>query len=80
MRYEAGIELSEAIIYLINKIQEFNILGLIISFIAIIIIGNFLLYPIGEAALIYGVKDHEKANSSAIGKGTRKFFMMLEFS
>ena len=80
MRYETGIELSEAIIYLINKIQEFDILGFTITFIAIITIGNFLLYPIGEAALIYGTKDHEKKGSSAISQGIKKFFVMLEFN
>jgi hypothetical protein len=45
-KYEAGVEISEALLYLITKIQEFNIIGIIITVIAIVIIGNFLIYPI----------------------------------
>jgi hypothetical protein len=45
-RYESGIELSNAFVYLINKVQELDIRGFIISFILIVVIGNFLLYPI----------------------------------
>ncbi|MDR0370191.1 MAG: hypothetical protein LBH96_07020 [Candidatus Peribacteria bacterium] len=37
-KYEAGVEISEALLYLITKIQEFNIIGIIIIVIAIVII------------------------------------------
>ena len=79
-RYESGVELSSAIVYIINKIQEFDILGFIISFVIIVIIGNFLLYPIGEASLIYYIQENGKKLSSSISKGMRKFFVMFEFN
>jgi len=45
-KYETGVEISDALLYLITKVQEFNITGIIISIVIIIIIGNFLVYPI----------------------------------
>ena len=79
-RYESGVELSNALVYIINKIQEFDIRGFIISFVLIILIGNFLLYPIGEASLVYYMQDNAKKLSSSISKGIRKFFVMFEFN
>ncbi|MDR0650014.1 MAG: hypothetical protein LBG59_01005 [Candidatus Peribacteria bacterium] len=79
-RYESGIEISNAFLYLINKVQELNMRGFIISLILIIVIGNFLLYPIGEAAVIYYIKEGGNKLATAITKGIKKFFVMFEFN
>ena len=79
-KYEAGVEISQALLYFITKIQEFNILGIIITVIVIVTIGNFLIYPIGCASIIYFIEDEGKNLSRAIGKGMKKFFRMFEFN
>ncbi|MDR2191128.1 MAG: hypothetical protein LBP53_08445 [Candidatus Peribacteria bacterium] len=79
-RYEAGIQLSNAFVYLITKVQELNMRGFIISLLIIVIIGNFLIYPIGEAAITYAVQDKGNKLAGAITKGIKKFFVMLEFN
>lgn len=79
-KYEAGVEISEALLYLITKIQEFNIIGIIITVIAIVIIWNFLIYPIWGASIIYFIKDEGKSLAKAIWKGIKKFFVMFEFN
>jgi hypothetical protein len=79
-RYESGIDTSDALIYMVNKIQDLNIWGFIIGFLFIIIVGAFLLYPIGEASIIYYIQNPEKKLSTAIYKGIKKFFVMIEFN
>lgn len=79
MKYEAGIDTSQALIYLFNTIQSLNIRWVIVAFILIVIIGNFRVYPIGEASIIYYIKSEKKKLTSAIHQGLKKFFPMLEF-
>lgn len=78
-KYEVGVSLSDALKYLFNKIQEFDIIGVIITFFIIVILWNFLLYPIGEATLVYGIKSEENKTLSYVTKGFKKFFAMFEF-
>lgn len=79
MKYEAGVDTSEAMLYLFNTIQELNIRRIIISFILIVVLGYFWIYPIGEATIIYSIKDQEKRLSSSIHRGLKKFFPMMEY-
>ncbi|MDR0607399.1 MAG: hypothetical protein LBG52_03415 [Candidatus Peribacteria bacterium] len=79
MKYEAGIDTSAALIYLFNTIQHLNIRWVIAAFIFIVLIGNFRIYPIGEASIIYYIKAEKRKLTSAIHQGLKKFFPMLEF-
>lgn len=79
-RYESWVQFSDAIFYIFNKIQEFDIIGLIIGFIIVIVIGNFLIYPIGEASIVYYIQNQGKKMASAITKGIKKFFLMFEYN
>jgi len=80
LKYESWVDLSDAILYLINKVQEFNIMGLIVTLIIVIIIRSIWIYPVGEAALLYHIKNEGRHIASSISKGMRKFFVMLEFN
>jgi hypothetical protein len=51
-----------------------------VSLIIVIIIRSFWIYPVGEASLIYYIKNEGKNIASALSKGMRKFFVMLEFN
>lgn len=79
MKYETGVDTSEAMLYLFNTVQELNIRRIIIAFLLIVLIGYFWIYPIGEATIIYSIKDEGKKLSSAIHKGLKKFFPMMEY-
>ena len=73
------INISETFIYLFNTIQDLNIMGVIIGFIFIVLIGYFFIYPVSEATLIYAMQEDWKNISKSFNKGLKKFFPMLEF-
>lgn len=79
MKYNSGIDASTALIYLFNKIQEFNITGVIMSFVLAAVIGYFYVYPVGEATLIYAVQQEGNNISKSFNQGIKKFFKMLEY-
>ncbi len=79
MKYNSWIDTSAALIYLFNKIQELNITGVIIGFILIAVIGYFYVYPVGEATLIYAMKEEGRNLSKSLNQGLKKFFHMLEY-
>jgi hypothetical protein len=76
-RYEAGVDISTAILYLFNKIQELNIRGVIIPFVLVILIRYIYIYHIGEASLIYYIQNEGKKFFSALHRGIQKFFPMM---
>ena len=79
MQYNAGINVSEALIYIFNTIQELNILAVIITFILIALIGYFYIYPVAEATLISTMKEWGNNLAKALNQGLKKFFYMLEY-
>ena len=77
-QYEKWVNFSDTLIYIFNKIQEFNIVGFIIWFIIIVIIWNLWIYPIGEGAMVYSLKSEDHKLSPSITKWLKKFFVMLQ--
>jgi len=55
-------------------------MGFIVTLIIVIIIRSVRIYPIGEASIIYHIKNEGKHIASSISKGMKKFFVMLEFN
>ena len=76
-RYESGMDISTAILYLFNKIQELNIRGVIIPFALVILIRYLYVYHVGTASLIYYIQNDGKKFFTAIRKGFSKFFPMM---
>ena len=78
-QYAKGLDISETLLYVFNKIQEFNIVGFIVTFIIIVIIWNVWIYPIGEGSMVYALNSEDHKLTPAITKGLKKFFVMLKF-
>lgn len=78
-KYESGVQISDALMYFINTLNEHHAIGTIIVAIIIIIVGYLRLYPIGQASVIFALQEPEKSNFSAFSKGLGRFFPMLEY-
>lgn len=79
-KYESGVQISDALMYFIQTLNDHHAIPTIIVAILIIIVGYLWLHPIGEASVIHALHNPEKSNFSAFSKGMGKFFPMLEYS
>lgn len=72
--------MGEALQAILHRFSENNIIPILIVIIIVLGIGYFLIQPIGEAALIYYIKDQKYSTGTALGKGMNAFFPMFEYS
>ena len=72
-KYESGVQISDALMYFINTLNEHHAIGTIIVAIIIIIVGYLWLYPIGQASVIFALQEPEKSNFSAFSKGLGRY-------
>ncbi len=79
-RFSTWVPMSEAIGFILNRFAENNIVSMLIIIIIVLGIGYFLIEPIGQASLIYYIKDKKYSIGSALGKGMNAFFPMFEYS
>lgn len=78
-KYESGVQVSDALMYLISTLKEHHALLTIIIALIVVIVGYLWLYPIGQASVIRALHEPEKSNFSAFSKGLWRFFPMLEY-
>ena len=79
IQYNTWIDVSEALIYFVNAIQRFNIVGLIIAIAIIFLVGISIFWPIGRQALLYSVDDENLKSGRAFIKWWKKWWIMAEF-
>lgn len=78
-KYESGVPISDALVYFITTLNEHHAIWTIIVAVIIIIVGYLWLSPIGQASVIFALREPEKSNFSAFSKGIGRFFPMLEY-
>jgi len=78
-KYESGIQLSDAFIYILDKLNNQGLMMTIIL-IAIVIVGYLWLHPIGDASIVSALENPEQSTFKSFIKGSGKFFPMLEYS
>lgn len=78
-KYESGIQLSDAFIYILDKLNNQGLMMTII-FIGIVIIWYLWLHPIGDASIVSALENPEQSAFKSFLKGSGKFFPMLEYS
>lgn len=78
-KYESWVQLSDALMYVLEKLNNQGILRTVII-IAIVIIWYLWLHPIGEAAIVSALEHPEQSTFKSFLKGSGKFFPMLEYS
>lgn len=72
------MQLSDALIYVLEKLNNRGMLW-IIGLVVVIIIGYFWLHPIGDAAIVAALEQPEQSAFKSFIKGAGKFFPMLEY-
>jgi len=79
IKYNSGVDVSNALIYFVNAIQRFNILRLIITVVVIFVLWLSIFWPIWRQALLYVVDDPNMKTSTAFVKWRKKWWIMAEF-
>lgn len=80
MKYESGVNYSDALLYLIESIGSGKGLVFVIIIVLLVIIGYLRLYPIGQASVVYALEDTKRSAVSSFFRGGRKFFPLLEYN
>lgn len=78
-KYESGVPLSDALIYVLDKLNNRGLIW-IIALILVIIVGYLWLHPIGDAAVVSALENPQQSGFKSFVKGSGKFFPMLEYS
>ena len=79
IQYNSWIDVSNALLYLVNAIQRFNILGLIIAIAIIFLLWISIFWPIWRQALLYSIDNEKMKISTAFIKWRKKRWIMAEF-
>ncbi|HMT27542.1 MAG TPA: hypothetical protein PKD96_04495, partial [Candidatus Absconditabacterales bacterium] len=74
-----GVEMGTIFKYINSLFLESGFTGAFIILLISLAVGYFLLYPIGEATLIYYLDNDKKDSRGSFLKGLNKFFLMFEF-
>lgn len=78
-KYESGIQLSDAFVYILDKLNNQGLMMTIIL-VAIVIIWYLRLHPIGDASIVSALENPDQSAFKSFLKGSGKFFPMLEYS
>lgn len=78
-KYESGIQLSDALMYVLDKLNNQGLVMTIV-FVAIVVIWYLWLHPIWDAAIVSALENPEQSTFRSFIKGSGKFFPMLEYS
>lgn len=79
IQYNSWIDVSNALLYLVNAIQRFNILWLIIAIAIIFLLWISIFWPIWRQALLYSIDNEKMKTSTAFIKWWKKWWVMAEF-
>lgn len=79
-RFSTWVPMGEAFNAILGRSSAHNFGSILILSIVVLGIWYFLIQPIGEAAIIYYIKDQKHSVWDALGKGMNAFFPMFEYS
>lgn len=77
-KYESGVQMGDALIYVMEKLNNQSLLAIIIA-VAVIVIGYLWLHPVGEAAIVSALDNPDQSTFKSFLRGGGKFFPMLEY-
>ena len=78
-KYESWVQLSDAFIYVLDKLNNQWILRAVI-WVIIVLIWYLWFHPIGEASVVSALDDPQQSAFRSFVRGSGKFFPMLEYS
>ena len=78
-KYESWVQLSDAFIYVLDKLNNQWILRAVI-WVVIVLIWYLWFHPIGEASVVSALDDPQQSAFRSFVRGSGKFFPMLEYS
>lgn len=78
-KYESWVQLSDAFIYVLDKLNNQWILRAVI-WVIIVLIWYLWFHPIGEASVVSALDNPQQSAFRSFVKGSGKFFPMLEYS
>ena len=78
-KYESWVQLSDAFIYVLDKLNNQWILRAVI-WVIIVLIWYLWFHPIGEASVISALDNPQQSAFRSFVRGSGKFFPMLEYS
>ena len=78
-KYESWVQLSDAFIYVLDKLNNQWILRAVI-WVIIVLIWYLWFHPIGEASVVSALDNPQQSAFKSFVRGSGKFFPMLEYS
>lgn len=78
-KYESWVQLSDAFIYVLDKLNNQWILRAVI-WVVIVLIWYLWFHPIGEASVVSALDNPQQSAFRSFVRGSGKFFPMLEYS
>lgn len=78
-KYESWVQLSDAFIYVLDKLNNQWILRAVI-WVIIVLIWYLWFHPIGEASVVSALNNPQQSAFRSFVRGSGKFFPMLEYS
>ncbi len=78
-KYESWVQLSDAFIYVLDKLNNQWILRAVI-WVIIVLIWYLWFHPIGEASVVSALDNPQQSAFRSFVRGSGKFFPMLEYS
>ena len=78
-KYESWVQLSDAFIYVLDKLNNQWILRAVI-WVIVVLIWYLWFHPIGEASVVSALDNPQQSAFRAFVRGSGKFFPMLEYS
>ena len=78
-KYESWVQLSDAFIYVLDKLNNQWILRAVI-WVIVILIWYLWFHPIGEASVVSALDNPQQSAFRSFVRGSGKFFPMLEYS
>ena len=78
-KYESWVQLSDAFIYVLDKLNNQWILRVVI-WVVIVLIWYLWFHPIGEASVVSALDNPQQSAFRSFVRGSGKFFPMLEYS
>ena len=79
IKYNSGVDISDALIYFVNAIQRFNILWLIVLIAIIFLLWISIFWPIWRQTVLYVVEDENLKTGVAFIKWWKKWWIMADF-
>jgi hypothetical protein len=77
--YENGLYVGKVAEFFVQQINKNQIINRVIIISILLFIAYSIVYPIGQAAIIYYLNDKKKSINDALRKGRTIFFPMFEY-